>query len=60
MERWSPGSGRRLKVEFVFVLTFRDNSSFGLNSLGGSVDNVCFNNINGGESPLEIFHMKIF
>ena len=37
MERWSPGRGRRLKVEFVFVLTFRDNSSFGLNSLGGSV-----------------------
>ena len=37
MERWSPGSGRRLKVEFVFVLAFRDNSSFGLNSLGGSV-----------------------
>ena len=30
-ERWSPGSGGKLKVlklEFVFVLAFRDNSSF--------------------------------
>ena len=36
-ERWSLGSGGKLKVlklEFVFVLPFRDNSSFGLNSLG--------------------------
>ena len=48
-ERWSPGSGGRLivlKLEFVFVLAFKDNSSVGLNSLGwvrcasGNVSNL--------------------